>query len=57
MLDGSLTINRSTPFASIAFRVFARRAAYSSRENFKFGCTTLIVLVSWAASALSSFEK
>src|SRR3954453_17503990 len=41
MLDGPLRIKRSTPFASMAFRVLARRSANSPRENFRFGCIVL----------------
>src|SRR5258706_4348475 len=39
MLDGSLTINSSMPFASMALRVFARRSAYSPRVNLRIGST------------------
>ena len=33
MFEGSETTSRSNPLSSIARRVFAIRAAYSSREN------------------------
>ena len=45
MLDGSLTISRSTPFASMARRVLARRSAYSSRVNFRVGLHSCRFLV------------
>ena len=37
MFDGSVTIRRSTPAASMAARVADRRAANSSRENLRAG--------------------
>src|SRR5215472_5709866 len=40
MLDGSVTINRSTPRRSMATRVLCKRSANSAREKFNFGSIT-----------------